>query len=83
MAKMGRNDPCRCGSGQKYKKCCEGKDRAGGPRSTFMLIAVGGAVLAAIAAGITSFTSERGSGVTQVWSAEHGHYHTATGGEIP
>lgn len=23
--KPGRNDPCPCGSGQKYKKCCEGK----------------------------------------------------------
>lgn len=22
MAKIGRNDPCPCGSGQKYKKCC-------------------------------------------------------------
>ena len=21
-AKPGRNDPCPCGSGQKYKKCC-------------------------------------------------------------
>lgn len=21
-AKMGRNDPCPCGSGKKYKKCC-------------------------------------------------------------
>ncbi|MFQ5947154.1 MAG: SEC-C metal-binding domain-containing protein [Anaerolineae bacterium] len=21
----GRNDPCRCGSGRKYKKCCLGK----------------------------------------------------------
>jgi len=21
--KVGRNDPCPCGSGQKYKKCCE------------------------------------------------------------
>ena len=20
--KIGRNDPCSCGSGQKYKKCC-------------------------------------------------------------
>jgi hypothetical protein len=26
--KIGRNDPCHCGSGQKYKKCCEGKDDA-------------------------------------------------------
>jgi hypothetical protein len=20
--KVGRNDPCKCGSGNKYKKCC-------------------------------------------------------------
>jgi methionyl aminopeptidase len=24
--KLGRNDPCPCGSGLKYKKCCLGKD---------------------------------------------------------
>ena len=24
--KVGRNDPCPCGSGKKYKKCCLGKD---------------------------------------------------------
>ena len=23
--KIGRNDPCPCGSGKKYKKCCLGK----------------------------------------------------------
>jgi hypothetical protein len=23
--KVGRNDPCPCGSGKKFKKCCEGK----------------------------------------------------------
>lgn len=22
---MGRNDPCHCGSGKKFKKCCENK----------------------------------------------------------
>jgi hypothetical protein len=26
--KIGRNDPCPCGSGKKYKKCCMEKDRA-------------------------------------------------------
>ncbi len=26
-AKVGRNDPCPCGSGKKYKKCC-GKSAA-------------------------------------------------------
>ena len=24
--KVGRNDPCPCGSGKKYKKCCLDKD---------------------------------------------------------
>jgi hypothetical protein len=27
--KVGRNDPCPCGSGKKYKKCCLSKDQAG------------------------------------------------------
>ncbi|KAF0218355.1 MAG: SEC-C motif domain [Geobacteraceae bacterium] len=27
--KIGRNDPCPCGSGIKYKKCCDGKQEAG------------------------------------------------------
>ena len=26
--KPGRNDPCHCGSGNKYKKCCLAKDQA-------------------------------------------------------
>src|SRR5260370_27759918 len=26
MAKVGRNDPCPCGSGKKYKRCCLEKD---------------------------------------------------------
>ncbi len=26
MAKIGRNDPCACGSGNKYKKCCMASD---------------------------------------------------------
>ena len=30
MNKIGRNDPCPCGSGKKYKKCCAKK--ALGPR---------------------------------------------------
>lgn len=26
MPDIGRNDPCHCGSGKKYKKCCQDKD---------------------------------------------------------
>lgn len=27
MTNIGRNEPCHCGSGKKYKKCCLEKDR--------------------------------------------------------
>ena len=27
-ANLGRNDPCHCGSGKKYKQCCLVKDEA-------------------------------------------------------
>ena len=27
MTQIGRNDPCPCGSGKKYKKCCLNRDR--------------------------------------------------------
>jgi hypothetical protein len=26
--KVGRNDPCPCGSGKKYKQCCLAKEKA-------------------------------------------------------
>jgi hypothetical protein len=29
MGKIGRNDPCFCGSGRKFKKCCLGKGAGG------------------------------------------------------
>lgn len=28
IAKLGRNEPCHCGSGKKYKRCCLEKDQA-------------------------------------------------------
>lgn len=32
MNKIGRNDPCPCGSGNKYKKCCLAKDNLNASR---------------------------------------------------
>jgi hypothetical protein len=29
MSTLGRNDPCTCGSGKKYKKCCLHRVRDG------------------------------------------------------
>lgn len=83
MAKTGRNDLCPCGSGRKYKKCCEAKVRGGTAHNRWMLIAVGGAMIAAIIAGIASFTGDRPGGGTRIWSSEHGHYHDANGVAIP
>ena len=73
---IGRNDPCPCGSGKKYKKC-HGLKQATSKGNTLMLIVVGLLVIAGATAVIRSFTSDKthtGS-TTGVWSPEHGHYH--------
>ncbi|OFW06056.1 MAG: hypothetical protein A3I61_14305 [Acidobacteria bacterium RIFCSPLOWO2_02_FULL_68_18] len=82
MAKTGRNDLCPCGSGRKYKKCCESKERRQSNGRLLMML-VGAAVLGAIIVGIASFTGERATGPTRVWSTEHGHYHDASGTAVP
>jgi hypothetical protein len=82
MSKPGRNDLCPCGSGRKYKKCCETKEQRQASGRMLMIL-VGAGVLAAAIIGIASFSGERGSGATRVWSPEHGHYHDANGTAVP
>ena len=73
-AKIGRNDLCPCGSGKKYKKCCEAAEQK--RRSNMLLLVVGGAVLGALVLGILQFTGDRqATGPNRVWDASHGHYH--------
>jgi hypothetical protein len=81
MPKPGRNDGCPCGSGKKFKKCCEGKtsDKRAG---RFLMIVVGGLLAAAVVAGVASFDGERSTGV-RVYDPVHGHYHDATGTQVP
>jgi hypothetical protein len=73
--KAGRNDSCPCGSGKKYKKCCELKlQKSRG--NTLLLVIVGLLMAAGVATGISSFMSEKDvARPGGVWSAEHGHYH--------
>ena len=79
MARTGRNDPCPCGSGKKFKHCCESKKPAA--TSRWILALVAGAILVAI---IAAISNARGtSGPRGVWSPEHGHYHDASGREVP
>lgn len=74
-AKIGRNDPCHCGSGKKYKHCHADREESGSPLRRFLLIAVlvlfGGTLIMAIASAVNQPDTLDG----RVWSAEHGHYH--------
>jgi hypothetical protein len=73
-SKLGRNDPCHCGSGKKYKNCHAGQDASGSPSRRF---AVGAVVLAFVVALVFAITSamNRPDGPNRVWDPEHGHYH--------
>lgn len=79
---VGRNEPCPCGSGKKYKHCCAGKAQhsvqsmwAG---AVVALVLLGGLLFAGVS--LTRDDDGRSdSGATQgrVWSEEHGHWHDA------
>lgn len=85
-AKLGRNDVCSCGSGKKFKRCCGNIDVTGEDASSrFFGIAAMGAglmLLAALAVGAKSLIFDAAEPDGRVWSAEHGHYHNANGGEL-
>ena len=36
---IGRNSPCPCGSGKKYKKCCSNKHRSRGKKILLLSLA--------------------------------------------
>lgn len=63
--KVGRNDPCPCGSGKKYKQCCYGKEAkkaytaAGKRKFSAKVISVG-------EKGTSIFQSIGGSGAPRV-----------------
>ncbi len=81
-SKIGRNDPCSCGSGKKYKHCCALK---ADKRERMQDSLFKGAFLIfgplAIALGVAvAIGSLRGGnvgddGLDRVWSAEHSHWH--------
>jgi hypothetical protein len=76
MTRVGRNEACPCGSGKKYKRCCEGAEQKRG--SNTLVYVVGGAVLGALLLGILQFAGDReATGTNRVWNAAHGHYHDA------
>jgi len=73
----GRNDPCHCGSGKKYKNCCQGKDDSsfvskGGMIAALIVILVG-LVIAGYALSGDSGQPDCPHGT--VWSEAHQHCH--------
>ncbi|HUF47322.1 MAG TPA: SEC-C metal-binding domain-containing protein [Vicinamibacterales bacterium] len=70
----GRNDPCPCGSGRKYKQCHQASAGKMTPKSKALL-----ALLVAVSAmglySAFSSASDQADQPGRVWSAEHGHWH--------
>lgn len=82
MEKIGRNDPCSCGSGKKYKNCHQQADaeKKNGKKN---LIIAGAIALLMIFAAVGFYLNNQSSGKSspgetpkgKVWSEEHGHWH--------
>ncbi len=74
--KIGRNAPCPCGSGKKYKHCCLARKSAI-PMSQKLLGALFALIILGGAIGLfTAFRSyEPSTAVGRVWSEEHQHWH--------
>ncbi len=79
MTKVGRNDPCPCGSGKKFKTCCLGKhagqDTFGQKLLMWVVIAILGLGLVA---GIMTYVRSddaKANPPDKVWSEEHQHFH--------
>jgi len=76
--KIGRNDPCACGSGKKYKHCCAAKAGRMGVVSWVAIVALAAAAALAVALFFDMTTGGPGSQTCptgQVWSDAHGHCH--------
>lgn len=74
-----RNDPCPCGSGAKYKNCCQHKTSWRENRfvtgAGVALVLIVGILLIALAFSDGGNGGRQDCPPGQVWSDEHGHCH--------
>lgn len=82
--KIGRNAPCHCGSGKKYKFCHARKEAQGkGDWSKIGMVVAAAVLVLVVAVFVTSVIDADGAGADgRVWSAEHGHWHNVDGSEL-
>ncbi len=75
--KVGRNQPCPCGSGKKYKNCCGSTAATANNSTSRALVLLLGSLLLIGTIGFVRAvaTSEAEDTPAAVWSPEHGHYH--------
>lgn len=77
--RVGRNNPCPCGSGRKYKHCCLGKDEKLSVKTKVLLALAGlfivSAVIAAVMAALRNIDGDIEERPGRVWSDEHRHWH--------
>jgi hypothetical protein len=75
MAAIGRNEPCPCGSGKKYKRCCLLKSQKASWTSRIAMSLIALMLLIGAIVMLTSLDELSGCPLGQVWSPEHGHCH--------
>lgn len=74
---IGRNDACPCGSGNKYKNCCLGKQALMKFRYKLLLVFAGLIVVFCTVLVIKSIRNFEPGGSNRIWSEEHQHWHQA------
>jgi hypothetical protein len=72
--KTGRNEPCPCGSGRKYKQCCLTKSTRMPPWQKALAWLIGAVFLAGLIGILATFAGHNPES-NRVWSEEHGHWH--------
>ncbi len=78
MASIGRNEPCPCGSGLKYKKCCALKANKTSLGMRVMVGVVTVCLLVGLFVFLTSLDEYDPSATPAaglVWSEAHQHWH--------
>lgn len=70
-----RNDPCHCGSGKKYKNCCQHKDQSQLSSKLGIIGAVIAVIFGLIIVAIALSGGPQDCPDGTVWSDAHQHCH--------